>query len=156
MKVRYRSVMRILASGVLVLLGFSACGEENGEDEYGTPIVSYTTNGVVTDESGKPIKDIQVIDNYPYALPDTTYTDENGEFQISRKQVTGWGEDSFKSYKIKFNYKGSLNNEKAYRNDSASIKDMTVTQTENKKGSWNFGSFLITLKKKMTRTGDFM
>jgi putative lipoprotein (rSAM/lipoprotein system) len=147
--------MQLMASGVLALLGFAACSDNNEiENEYGTPTISYSATGVVTDESGIPIKGIQVIDNYPYSFPDTTYTDEKGEFQIAKKQVTGWGEDSFKGYKMKFNDTGSLNNEQAYRSDSASIKDMTVTQTENKKGSWNFGTLLITVKKKLTRIGD--
>ena len=80
MKIKYRRVIQIFASGALALLGFSSCSDENGVEEYGTPTISYTASGLVTDEGGTPIKGIQVVDNYAYAQPDTTYTDAKGEF----------------------------------------------------------------------------
>ena len=150
MKVRYRRIVQILASGVLGLLGFSACSDENGVEEYGTPTISYTTSGLVTDESGSPIKGIQVVDNYEYAQPDTTYTNAKGEFTIVKGQVTGWKDENFKSYKIKFkDVDGESNG--SFKNDSASINEMTLKQTEDKTGSWNFGSYAISLSKKLKK-----
>ena len=89
-----------LLSGILALLGFAGC---NGEAPclYGTPSVDYRVLGTVTDEQGKPLKDIQVIVNNPNSwsyyddnasreslppqiTPDTLYTDKKGNF-TSRK-----------------------------------------------------------------------
>ena len=150
MKIKYRRVIQIFASGALALLGFSSCSDENGVEEYGTPTISYTASGSATDEGGTPIKGIQVVDNYAYAQPDTTYTDAKGEFAIVRSQVTGWKEDNFKSYQIKFkDVDGESNG--SFKNDSAFINEMTLKQTEDKTGSWNFGSYSISLSKKLKK-----
>ena len=85
-------------SGALALLGFAGCSNINdAPDLYGTPSVDYKVIGTVTDEQGKPLKDIQVIvknpngwsyydDNTsreslpPQVIPDTLYTDKDGKF----------------------------------------------------------------------------
>ena len=52
-------------AGFLALLGFASCtSNEDPEDiplEYGTPTVGFQVQGVVTDEEGNPLEDIQVI-----------------------------------------------------------------------------------------------
>ena len=87
-----------LLSGTLALLGFAGCNS-NSEIPclYGSPSVDYRVVGTVTDEQGKPLKDIQVIvknpngwsyydDNTsreslpPQVIPDTLYTDKDGKF----------------------------------------------------------------------------
>ena len=85
-------------SGALALLGFAGCSNINdAPDLYGTPSVDYKVIGTVTNEQGKPLKDIQVIvknpngwsyydDNTsreslpPQVIPDTLYTDKDGKF----------------------------------------------------------------------------
>ena len=85
-------------SGALALLGFAGCSNiKDAPDLYGTPSVDYKIIGTVTDEQGKPLKDIQVIvknpngwsyydDNTsreslpPQVIPDTLYTDKDGKF----------------------------------------------------------------------------
>ena len=87
-----------LLSGALALLGFAGCTNINdAPDLYGTPSVDYKVIGTVTNEQGKPLKDIQVIvknpngwsyydDNTsreslpPQVIPDTLYTDKDGKF----------------------------------------------------------------------------
>ena len=87
-----------LLSGALALLGFAGCSNiTDAPDLYGTPSVDYKIIGTVTDEQGKPLKDIQVIvknpngwsyydDNTsreslpPQVIPDTLYTDKDGKF----------------------------------------------------------------------------
>lgn len=87
-----------LLSGTLALLGFAGCSNiTDAPDLYGTPSVDYKVLGTVTDEQGKPLKDIQVIvknpngwsyydDNTsreslpPQVIPDTLYTDKDGKF----------------------------------------------------------------------------
>ena len=92
-----------LLSGALALLGFAGCSdnEEYPMELYGTPSVSYRVVGTVTDGDGKPLKDIQVVVENPYAnahfddegkpiktkyetgelAPDTVYTDKDGKFE---------------------------------------------------------------------------
>ena len=92
-----------LLSGALALLGFAGCSdnEEYPMELYGTPSVSYRVVGTVTDGDGKPLKDIQVVVENPYAnahfddegkpiktkyetgelTPDTVYTDKDGKFE---------------------------------------------------------------------------
>ena len=87
-----------LLSGALALLGFAGCSNiKDAPDLYGTPSVDYKVIGTVTNEQGKPLKDIQVIvknpngwsyydDNTsreslpPQVIPDTLYTDKDGKF----------------------------------------------------------------------------
>ena len=87
-----------LLSGTLALLGFAGCSNiKDAPDLYGTPSVDYKVIGTVTNEQGKPLKDIQVIvknpngwsyydDNTsreslpPQVIPDTLYTDKDGKF----------------------------------------------------------------------------
>ena len=67
-------------AGFLALLGFASCtSNEDPEDiplEYGTPTVGFQVQGVVTDEEGNPLEDIQVIVrrayNNDYRSGDTT------------------------------------------------------------------------------------
>ena len=93
-----------LLSGALALIGFAGCSNDDYPDQpslYGTPSVSYRVVGTVTDGDGKPLKDIQVVVENPYAnahfddagnpvktknetgelTPDTVYTDKDGKFE---------------------------------------------------------------------------
>ena len=45
---------------LLALLGMAACGGM-GRDEYGTPLADFQVKGKVTDQSGNPIPDIEVV-----------------------------------------------------------------------------------------------
>ena len=96
-----------LLSGALALLGFAGCTNINdAPDLYGTPSVDYKIIGTVTDEQGKPLKDIQVIvknpngwsyydDNTsreslpPQVIPDTLYTDKDGKFTSNNVHAIG-------------------------------------------------------------------
>lgn len=106
-----------LLTGALALLGFGGCGNT---DEtpclYGTPTAEYQVHGTVTDESGNPLENIQVILRDRYALsyydedgtpfikskdseafemlPDTVYTDKSGNFSCHK--VKTMGKNSFK------------------------------------------------------------
>lgn len=94
-------------AGFLALLGFASCtSNEDPEDiplEYGTPTVGFQVQGVVTDEEGNPLEDIQVIVrrayNNDYRSGDTIYTDNKGRLpqrnllqpvssQMSRKFIS--------------------------------------------------------------------
>ena len=65
MNTKKKIAVRKLLSGVLVLLGFTACdsdGPGNELCEYGTPSADYQVKGKVLDQTGKPIKGVQVVD----------------------------------------------------------------------------------------------
>lgn len=84
-------------AGFLALLGFASCtSNEDPEDiplEYGTPTVGFQVQGVVTDEEGNPLEDIQVIVrrayNNDYRSGDTIYTDNKGAFAAEKFVTTG-------------------------------------------------------------------
>ena len=98
MNTKKRWNVESLLSGAVALLGFAGCSNiKDAPDLYGTPSVDYKIIGTVTDEQGKPLKDIQVIvknpngwsyydDNTsreslpPQVIPDTLYTDKDGKF----------------------------------------------------------------------------
>lgn len=64
MNTKKKIAVRKLLSGVLVLLGFTACdsdGPGNELCEYGTPSADYQVKGKVLDQTGKPIKGVQVV-----------------------------------------------------------------------------------------------
>ena len=83
-------------AGFLALLGFASCtSNEDPEDiplEYGTPTVGFQVQGVVTDEEGNPLEDIQVIVrrayNNDYRSGDTIYTDNKGALQPVSSQMS--------------------------------------------------------------------
>ena len=77
-----------LLSGTLALLGFAGCTNINdAPDLYGTPSVDYKVIGTVTDEQGKPLKDIQVVLVDPYAYH---YFDDNGQPYLNgRDSISG-------------------------------------------------------------------
>lgn len=85
MNTKKRMIMQRLLSGVLALLGFSACSEEDGEDQvymYGT-IPLYYIRSVVTDANEKPIEGIRTVLEYKgidgELFRDTVFTDAKGE-----------------------------------------------------------------------------
>lgn len=91
-----------LLSGALALLGFAGC--DNAEDVpclYGTPSVDFRVLGTVTDQTGNPLKGIQVVvgdediingkaSPTQWNKPDTTYTDSKGEFSSSKIEAIAY------------------------------------------------------------------
>jgi putative lipoprotein (rSAM/lipoprotein system) len=87
--VHISKIYRILISGLLGLLGFTAgtcfLGGEYGSpaDEYGTPSASYKAKGVVVSESDdSPIKGIRAELKRNYTI-DTAHTNSTGSFSLS-------------------------------------------------------------------------
>ena len=89
MKNRFHKLFSFLGTALLGLLGFSSCGEVIIPDvnEYGTPTGKFKVDVSVTDEQGKPIKDIKVVPvvlhapNYDIrrSVLDTISTDATGK-----------------------------------------------------------------------------
>ncbi len=79
---------------LLAALGFAtACSDVKDDDEppceYGTPWVTFSVKGKVTNAAGEPVKGIDVgmeHDNHDYG---TFTTNENGEFAIEQGSAFG-------------------------------------------------------------------
>lgn len=85
MNTKKKTMMQRFLSGVLVLLGFSACSDDDGFDNqvymYGTIPVHFIRSAV-TDANEKPIEGIRAVLEYKNMkgelTRDTTYTDAKG------------------------------------------------------------------------------
>ena len=83
---RISKIYRILISGLLALLGFSAGSCFLHAPEYGVPTATYKAKGVVVSEVGNtPIQGILAVLKYDrdneYVM-DTTFTNSNGSFSL--------------------------------------------------------------------------
>lgn len=145
-------------SGLLALLGFSACSDENGggmTEEYGSPIVDYQVKGQVTDAEGNPIEGIQVIAKPTYGVytdatnsswknADTTYTDAEGNFESSLLQNVAM------EGKLLFEDVDGEANGGVFQTDSASLQEAETVQLEERDG-WYMGRYELTLNKQLSK-----
>lgn len=145
-------------SGLLALLGFSACSDENGDEirsEYGSPIVDYQVKGQVTDAEGNPIEGIQVIAKPTYGVytdatnsswknADTTYTDAEGNFESSLLQNVAM------EGKLLFEDVDGEANGGVFQTDSASLQEAETVQLEERDG-WYMGRYELTLNKQLAK-----
>ncbi len=87
-----------ILSGMLVLLGFTACFGES-PDEYGSPYAKYEIKGKVVDTEDQVVPKARIImrkgvmiggDAIGFdILPDTTYTEKDGTFLYKTKGLYG-------------------------------------------------------------------
>lgn len=141
-------INRILAA-ILVLLGFSACGE--GKEpmvEYGVPSVSYRIKGTVTDKDNAPIKGIKVvISDEPEIESDdiTVYTDADGKF-------TGPHTYSFSLYgqTVTFEDVDGEDNGGRFKSSTLGIDDMTARKVKEG-GHWYSGDYEVTADVKLEK-----
>ena len=100
---------------------------------YGTPIVTFSVKGNVTDTDGRPIKGIRVkVDYYT-----STLTDEQGKFGFDKVQMIGFGNDSFNK-QLEFQ---DIDGEE---NGSFEDKEINVTFIRDKdvqRDTWYFGDY---------------
>lgn len=146
-------------SGLLALLGFSACSDENGDEirsEYGSPIVDYQVKGQVTDAEGNPIEGIQVVtqptyggltikegDAVSHAMADTVYTDADGNFESHLLQnVSLEGKLLFEDV--------DGENKGTFQKDSVNLDEAEKVQLEEGDG-WYDGRYELTLNKQLAK-----
>lgn len=146
MNMKKRTMVHRLLSGALVLLGFTSCSDELGEEpcEYGTPYSKFLVKGTVTSEEDEPLKGIQVIvreawDNNIH-IADTVYTDEKGEFRTEELGAAGIGQQQVYFHDIDGEENGG-----AFRSDSVQIKEMDANKLEEGK-DWYVGKFEFSTK----------
>ena len=132
-------------AGFLALLGFASCtSNEDPEDiplEYGTPTVGFQVQGVVTDEEGNPLEDIQVIVRRAYNN-DYRSADNKGAFAAEKFVTTGFEPDEQKVY---FN-----DEKKVFKSDSILLKDMKLEKIEEGSG-WSHGTYQATTEVKLKK-----
>ena len=85
-----------LIYAILSLLGLAtACSKHHDEGGevcmYGTPTVTFSVKGHVTDEKGQPIEGIRV----SVQLYKATFTDAQGQFAFKKQQMIGMSSDRF-------------------------------------------------------------
>ncbi len=115
MKKLYRTLIKgtnWALAGLLTLLGFSGITSCDTKEEYGSPHATYSIKGAVTDEAGKPIKNIGIKGRFDlekeYDLISTktntegkfdiTYSEfPNNEFYVIAEDIDGVENGLFKS-----------------------------------------------------------
>lgn len=128
MNTKKKTMMQRFLSGVLVLLGFSACSDDDGFDNqvymYGTIPVHFIRSAV-TDANEKPIEGIRAVLEYKNMkgelTRDTTYTDakgltkqeplegmknlENAKAKLTFEDIDGEKNGSYEAESVEFSVK---------------------------------------------------
>jgi putative lipoprotein (rSAM/lipoprotein system) len=146
---------------LLALLGLGGCQDLQEEEEmrlmYGTPAVHYSVKGKVTDDTGKPVKGIEVslsgnyVDNgqvfsRPFSGDVKSYSDDSGAFLDNHSAIF-----SFQSLTIHFKDVDGDANGGTFADDSTTV-DVVIKDVTNG-GAWFRGQAdveipAVKLKKK--------
>lgn len=148
-KSKWNRMFNRVLSGLLVLLGFSACSDYEDNNNlcmYGTPTARHEIKGkvVTADKDKVSIPNIQVVVVSKFLLDqareygvdishgtDTLYTDTQGEFKYE-----GGGISPQEEYRIFYNDIDGKENKGLFVSDSTDVK---TEPTEPGDGSWNKG-----------------
>lgn len=148
---------RIL-SGLLVILGFSACHSDDEIEpcEYGSPTVDYHIMGRVTDASGAPIKGIRVtvkgVEPYTDALPPelakkaVVFTDNNGSYCTEDISTGGIGT----RLRVVMEDVDGPDNGGEFAKDSVKVTEMERKQVR-KRSNWYLGEFELKADKMLKK-----
>ena len=160
MKARILKWYNMILGALLGFLGFSSCNIfENPfiRDMYGQPSANYKLVGSVTDESGKPIKGIQVtfhpefsgtVDEDNSWQTDTLYSDASGKFS---KDVLKYDWPDLTNSVVKFRDVDGPDNGGSFKPKDMPVSALKVDQTQKGSGSWFEGYFTITADVKMEK-----
>lgn len=143
MRIRILKTYNTLIVGLLTLLGFSSSCDKNGNfggDEYGVPSAKFIVKGKITSsDTNQAVKGIQV-----NMQNDTTYTDENGQYQVS----DNYGFPSDQSYVVEFkDVDGEQNGEFENADSTVVFKD---SEYSNGDGNWYAGETSKELNVKLS------
>jgi len=148
MKTKVTNLINSILGILLGLLGFTNCGSSDLPCEYGTPNADYIVDGIVTDESGKPIEGVKTIikncySTYAHDEDDsynnyTRYTDEEGNFHTSINDFPG-----VNHFDIWYEAEGYL------KDSTMNIKPV---KTKEGSGSWNQGEYTVSDEKVLKKS----
>ena len=150
MKTKIDSAVNWLLSGLLALLGFASCGKTTcgGIAEYGTPTAGYRAMGRVADETGKPVKGIEV-SRVTRGLSESKtvigLTDENGRFAD-----TDYAKASFGDIEVTFTDIDGEENGGKFQSKTLTLDDFDATKVRDGKG-WYSGDYDISADVKLTK-----
>ena len=162
MKAKIRHIYEIIAGAILSLFGFSGC--EGIEDiiypkaEYGMPHATFAIKGTVkAEDTGNPVQGIKVkfrqhVDGMEDANGNPRYT----EIEFSSDQ-DGKVETSFVEWpdadNIEFTFEDvdGAENGGWFAPDTLRGKDIKIELEEDKKSTWNKGTYHISFDEKLKR-----
>ena len=152
MKKKWYRIANGALSALLVLLGFEACSEEGGREEYGTPTVDFHVVGQVTNAEGKPIEGIRVTTRGYFNFHDgtteqATYTDKDGHF--ATKEMRSISIDPM--MRVVFEDVDGEANGGVFAKDSVMADAMTRTQVGKGDGHWYDGKYELRVNKKLRK-----
>ena len=153
MKQRFQNWFDWLIGGILSLLGFSVTSCEDPKTimcEYGCPNADYQVIGTVKDESGNPLKGIQVVTQDVQGegvseFKDTVYTDVSGKF-ATRTRNAFPGE---RTVTVVFNDVDGPDNGGDF--SSMSVEKAGYEKTKDGSGSWYDGAYTATVNAVMKK-----
>ena len=163
MKVRFNRWYNAVLTALMSIIGYGCSSSDDpwggGLCMYGTPHADYQFMGTITDESGSPVKDINVsvknvyrsqdgavVDTYGV---DSTLTDGKGKYAIECRRFI-----SDPDIKLIVEDMDGEANGGAFKSDTIDIDFDNAKKVKNpdKDDSWSSGTFAITqdikLKKK--------
>lgn len=152
MTLKLKKVLNRIAAFMLVVLGFSSCGNDGDDpipDEYGTPFATYQLKGKITDQDGKPLNGIQVqlclsgVKDNPIS---PLNTDEDGNYVY--KPLLYYS--SYGDIKIKITDVDGQANGGEFNTDSVMPTEMQLKQTKEGDG-WDAGTYDVIADKKLTK-----
>lgn len=147
-----RRIMRSCLAGIVSLLGFTSCLQDDDNEPavmYGTPGGTFEVKGSVTDPADRPaeadvILRILTKDGYAYTYPgDTVRTDAEGRYEISRSTAP------YNRFRVVCHPKDA-----SLEADSLEVE----ARYENGSGAWNMGTAKVIadfrLKDKQEEPGE--
>ncbi len=165
-----------LLSGLLMMLGFSACNWEDPENDpdtvicmYGTPTATFSIKGKVMNQDQQALSGIRIIvanrekcqqattnftpDHPVVSTPvnDTIYTDLEGKFT--------WHDGTLPSdtirYELQFHDTDTTPNEPHYRTDTVKVEFLDKNIIAHETGNpWNRGKAEKTIEVILKKEGD--
>lgn len=100
---------------------------------YGTPMVTFSVKGRVTDMEGEPIEGIRVKVDYM-----EKFTDSLGKFDLKNIQTFGFGEERFLYKQLEVQ---DVDGEKNGSFKDREIKVQFIRNNNNLSGAWHFGNY---------------
>ena len=161
MKARIKHFYEIIAGAILSLLGFNGCdgGIFVGPVEYGMPHATFAVKGTVkAEDTGEPVKGIKVkLRHYTEGMEDDNGNPRYTEVEMQSDQdgkVDGSFGDLWPYYddlQITFEDVDGGENGGWFAPDTIKVSDLNITLEEDKKSTWNKGTYHISFDEKLKR-----
>ena len=151
-----KKLISLIGTFVLALLGFSGCGEDgilgpgNMMTAYGTPTGKFRVDVSVTDEQGKPIKDIKVV---PVVLHAPNYDIRRSVLDTISTDATGKAFYTYDFWWVSDDVHVIFEDTDGDLNGGTFVKDsMSVKPVKTKEGKgWYVGEYAISGTKKLKK-----